>query len=126
MITYESDASDGHAILFAMNYQKLIVAGNLVADAELKSAKEGKVQYTQVRVAVNDAKNHPTFFSITLFGKLAENLTQYLTKGRQILVEGHIEVAENGRFSVIGERVELGRKPNSYVETGVEIIDNQS
>lgn len=94
-----------------MNYQKLVLVGNLVADAELKSGKEGQVKYTQVRVAVNDAKDHPTFFPITLFGKLAENLTPHLTKGRQVLVEGRIEVAENGRLSVIAEGVELGRKP---------------
>ncbi len=93
-----------------MNYQKLVLLGNLVAGAELKSAKEGQVTYTQVRVAVNDVKDHPTFFPIILFGKLAENLTPHLTKGRQVLIEGRIEVAENGRFSVIAERVELGRK----------------
>ncbi len=94
-----------------MTYQKLIIMGNLAADAELKSAKEGGVKYAHIRVAVSDAQRRATFFPVTLFGKLAENLTPHLTKGRQVLVEGRIEVAENGRFSVIAEGVELGRKP---------------
>lgn len=94
-----------------MNYQKLVVVGNLASDAELKSAKEGQVKYTQIRVAVNETKDRAIFFPITLFGKLAEKLIPHLTKGRQVLVEGRIEFAENGRFSVIAERVELGHKP---------------
>ncbi len=100
-----------------MNYQKLVVIGNLVSDAELKSAKESQVKYTQIRVAVNETKDRAIFFPITLFGKLAENLTPHLIKGRQVLVEGRLEVAETGRFSVIAERVELGRKPEQHLAT---------
>ena len=91
-----------------MNYQKLIVVGNATKDAERKKSKKGDVEYTTFRVAVNDGKDRTTFFPITVFGKQAEPVAQYVTKGRQVLVEGRIEVSDNGYMSVVANRVVFG------------------
>jgi len=60
---------------------------------------------------VSDRQGHTTFFPITLFGNLAEALAEFLTKGRQVLVEGRITVSDKGRFNVVGDRIELGALP---------------
>ncbi|MDQ4075562.1 MAG: hypothetical protein M3220_04860 [Chloroflexota bacterium] len=44
-------------------------------------------------------------------------MAQYVTKGHQVLVEGRIEGAENGRFNVVARRVVFG-KASEPVTTG--------
>jgi len=77
---------------------KVQLIGNLGKDPEL--------QYTQSGMAVahfplattetftdkntGDKKEDVTWHNVTLFGKMAETLTQYLDKGKQIYVEGKI------------------------------------
>lgn len=48
---------------------------------------------------VSDGKKRTTFFPIEMFGKYGEDLAQYITKGRQLLVEGRIAVSNRGRFN---------------------------
>ncbi len=91
-----------------MNYQKLIVAGNVTADAQRRTSKKQDVSYTTFSVGVSDAKNRTTFFPVTVFGKYGESLAGYLTKGRQVLVEGRVTVSEQGRYSVVADTVVLG------------------
>lgn len=93
-----------------MNYQKLIVAGNITGDAKARTSKTGDVGFTTFSVAVNSGKNRVTFFPVTAFGKTGEAAAQYLTKGRQVLVEGRIELGEKGQFNVIADRVIFGRE----------------
>jgi single stranded DNA-binding protein len=95
-----------------MNYQKLIVVGNATRDAEHKTSRSGDVGYTIFRLAVSDSKERPVFFPITVFGKQAEVVAQYVTKGRQVLVEGRVEASESGRMSVIADRVVFGTSPD--------------
>ncbi len=91
-----------------MNYQRLVLAGNSANDPERKTSKKGDVAYTTFQVAVRDARDRTTYFPITVFGQQAEIVASHVTKGRQVLVEGRIEVAENGRFNVVADRVVFG------------------
>lgn len=91
-----------------MNYQKLVLIGNATRDAEYKTSKTGDVYYTTFSVAVNDSKDRATFFPITVFGKQAKAVAEYVKKGREVLVEGRIETSENGRMSVVADRVVFG------------------
>ena len=91
-----------------MNYQKLIIAGNATVDAERKTSKKGDVSYTTFSVGVSDGKDKTTFFPVTVFGKHGEAVAKYVTKGREVLVEGRIDVGENGRFNVVANRVLFG------------------
>ena len=93
-----------------MNFQKIIVAGNATTDAERRTSKKGDVVYTTFNVGVSDAKDRSTFFPVTVFGKQAEALAKLVTKGRQVLVEGRVEVSDKGRFNVIARSVKLGLK----------------
>ncbi len=92
-----------------MNFQTLIVAGNVTKDAQLKTSKDKKVDYAHFRVAVSGNKEGKTmFFPITLFGERAKKLAQYITKGRQVLIEGHIETSQSGQMSVVVDTIEFG------------------
>ncbi len=91
----------------SMNYQKLIIAGNATSDPEVKQSKEGDVTYTRLQVAVSGKKDR-TFFPVTVFGKLGETVARYVTKGRQVLVEGRVSISEKGYFSMVADQVVFG------------------
>ena len=91
-----------------MDYQKIILVGNVTADAERRQSQNGEVDYTTFTVAVGDGKGHTTYFPVAAFGRQGELTAEYVGKGRQLLVEGRIDVAENGRFNVVARRVVFG------------------
>ena len=99
-----------------MNYQKLIIVGNATNDAERRTSKDGNVAYTTFSVGVSKGKDASTFFPVTVFGKHGQAVTEYITKGRQVLVEGRVEVSENGRFSVVADRIIFGAPANQKAE----------
>lgn len=75
---------------------KAILVGNLGADPETRTTGSGMVVAT-LRVATNervkdgdDWADHTEWHRVVCFGKVAENASRYLTKGRQIYVEGKI------------------------------------
>ncbi len=75
-------------------FAKLIIVGNLGSDPEMRYTPAGK-PYTRLSVAVNrkwaDDKGEQhvdtTWFRVTVWGKQAEACSQYLSKGRMVLVE---------------------------------------
>jgi single-strand DNA-binding protein len=94
-----------------MNYQKIIVAGNATKNAERLTSKDGKVGYTTFRIGVSDGKEKTTFFPVTVFGKLGESVAEYITKGRQLLVEGRVQIGDNGRCNVVADQIRFGALP---------------
>ncbi len=76
-------------------YQRLIIVGNLGRDPELRYLPNG-TPVTSMPVAVsrrwtdNDDQKHEetAWFRVSVFGKQAETVNQYLTKGKKVLVEG--------------------------------------
>ena len=94
-----------------MDYQKIILVGNACQDAQKKQSKNGSVSFTTFNLGVSDSKDHTTFFPVTVFGKLGESLVSHIQKGRQLLVEGRLEVNEKGYFNVIAAKIRLGAKP---------------
>ena len=94
-----------------MDYQRVILIGNITRDAERKASKSSDVSFTTFSIGVSDSKDRTTFFPITLFDPLAGSLTEYLIKGRQVLIEGRISVNDKGYFNVIANQVSLGAFP---------------
>lgn len=75
----------------------VVLVGRLTRDAELTYLQNGN-PICKMGIAVN--RNHKdgeqwvseaNFFDVTLFGKSGENLKQYLTKGKQIAVQGALK-----------------------------------
>jgi single-strand DNA-binding protein len=78
-------------------FQKIIIAGNLGRDPELKYLQDG-TPVTSMNVATNnnytnqkgEQVKETTWFRVSVFGKQAESVSRYMTKGRQVLVEGRL------------------------------------
>lgn len=75
-----------------------IIAGNLTKDPELKYTPQGKA-VCKMTVAVNHSykvgeewKKKAVFLSVVVWGKIAENCSKYLSKGKNVMVEGRIDV----------------------------------
>jgi len=79
-------------------YQKIIIAGNLGKDPEMRYAPNGDA-VTSFSVATNrkytdkggQLVNETTWFRISVWGKQAETCNQYLKKGSSVLVEGRLQ-----------------------------------
>ncbi len=76
---------------------KIILIGNLGSDPEMRFTPNGKA-VTSFRLATNyryttsagESREETDWFRITVFGKQAEQCNQFLTKGRQVYVEGRL------------------------------------
>ncbi len=81
----------------ASDINSVTLVGRLTRDAEL-SYTQGGMPVVALSVAVNRARKENdqwieevSYFDISYFSKAAENLKQYLTKGKQIAVQGALK-----------------------------------
>ena len=112
------------------SFNKVILMGNLTRDPELRYTPKGtaiaKVGLAVNRVWTNEAgekKEEVTFVDVDIFGRTAENVGQYMRKGRPILVEGRLKFDQwddkqtgqkRSRLGVVAETVQfLGSAPGS-------------
>jgi single-strand DNA-binding protein len=80
------------------NFNKVILAGNLTRDPELRYTPKGTA-VAKITLAINRnwkdesgaQKEEVTFVDVDCFGKQAEVISQYLKKGRPLLVEGRLK-----------------------------------
>lgn len=79
-------------------YQKVIVVGNLGADPEMRYMADGTA-VTNFSMATSrrwtdrasgEQKEETVWFRVAVWGRQAEPVNQYLSKGRQVLVEGRL------------------------------------
>lgn len=73
-------------------YNKLTLIGNLTKDPETGYAQSGTA-VTSFRVASTTKtgeREDTLFIDAVAFGKLGENVSQYMSKGKRILVEGRL------------------------------------
>ena len=74
---------------------KVALLGRMVRDAELKT--NGDKSYTRFTLAVNrkfknaDGKYEADFINCVAFGKTAENIAKFFSKGSLFAVAGHIQ-----------------------------------
>jgi single-strand DNA-binding protein len=77
---------------------KVMIIGNLGADPEMKYMADGTA-LTNLRVAATrnystregERKEETEWFSVAAWGKLAEQCSQFLQKGRRVYVEGRLK-----------------------------------
>lgn len=81
------------------NFNKVILAGNLTRDPELRYTPKG-VAIAKFGLAINrnwttetgEKKEEVTFVDVDAFGREAEHIGQYFKKGRPILFEGRLRL----------------------------------
>jgi single-strand DNA-binding protein len=71
---------------------KVVLLGRLTKDPELRFAAGSGTAVSRFTVAVNRQfkRDETDFINCVAFGKTAETISQYFTKGRQIAVSGSI------------------------------------
>lgn len=80
-------------------YNKIILAGNLTRDVEIKYSQSGSA-IGKTGIAVNkkfkaqngEQKEEVLFIDLTFFGRTAEIANQYLRKGSKVLVDGKLKL----------------------------------
>jgi single-stranded DNA-binding protein len=93
-----------------MNYQRIILSGNVSTDAKIRKSKKGDITFLTFSVGVSNGKDRSTYFPIIVFGQLGTSLAPHITKSRQVLLEGRVEM-NDGFTNIIADRVELGTLP---------------
>jgi single-strand DNA-binding protein len=81
------------------NYNKVLLMGNLTRDIELKYtpsnqavANIGLAVNRRYRTADGENREETTFVDCEAWGRTAEVMSQYLTKGRPVFVEGRLKL----------------------------------
>ena len=84
----------------ASSFNKVILMGNLTRDPELRTAGANGMKVASFGLAVNDSyrdrsgnvMERPVFTDVEVWDKQAENVAQYLRKGRLVLVDGRLQM----------------------------------
>jgi len=106
------------------SFNKVILLGNLTREIELRYTPSGMavadigmaVNRTWFDKNANEKKEEVTFVDVTFFGRLAEVASEYLGKGRELLVEGRLQMdswddkqtgAKRYKLKVMGESLTM-------------------
>ena len=111
-----------------MNLNKVFIIGNLTRDPELRALPSG-TPVTSFGVATNrvwkdqqgQKQEDVQFHNIVVFGRQAEIVKQYLTKGKSVLIEGRIQTrnwdapdgTKKSKTEIVAERVQFGPRGTS-------------
>jgi single-strand DNA-binding protein len=116
------------------SYNRVILVGNLTRDPELRYIPSG-MAVADVGLAVNDRRKNAngewieetTFVDVTVWGRTAEVMSEYLTKGSPVLIEGRLKLdtwdgqdgQKRSKMRVVCERMQmLGAKGQGSPEGG--------
>ena len=107
---------------------KVFEVGRLTKDAKVEFIASGTAK-CEISIAVNRSIKKGTewadevsYFNVTIWGKTAQTLEQYLKKGTQILVEGYLrqdrwekDGQKQSRVSIVADSVRLigGKSENN-------------
>ena len=123
-----------------MSLNKMIILGRLGKDVELSYTKNGNA-VASLSVATTDKfknskgeyEEETDWHNVVVFGKLAENCSTYLEKGRQIWLEGKSKTRswedkegnKKYRHEVVANNIQFLDKPNSHSNSNTEQASNQ-
>ena len=93
------------------NYNRVILAGNLTRDPQL-SYTPSNTPICKFGMAINrrwrdqqgNMQEETCFVDCTAFGRTAETINQYMSKGRPILVEGRLDQPGRAEAQQAGSR----------------------
>lgn len=106
-----------------MSINRVIITGNLTRDPELNRSQSG-MAILKMGVAVNDRRKNSTtgewedsvnFVDVTMFGTRAESVSRFLSKGKQVGIEGKLRWHQwesaagekRSKLEVIADDIEL-------------------
>jgi single-strand DNA-binding protein len=110
------------------SFNKVLLLGNLTRDPEVRYTPKGSA-VADLGIAVNrqytldsgEKREEVTFVDVTFWGRTAEVAGEYLKKGRQVFIEGRLQLdtwddkqsgQKRSKLKVIGEMMQmLGSRP---------------
>ena len=103
---------------------KVILIGRLTRDPELRYTSQGTA-VCQITVAVNRRGAQPgqqdvDFINVSIWSAQAENVAKYMTKGRQMAIEGRIQTRNYADKD--GKKVYV----TEVIATGVQFLDSKA
>jgi single-strand DNA-binding protein len=122
------------------NLNRVLLIGNLTRDPEVRYTPKGTA-VADIGIAVNriysgddgEKKEEVTFIDVTLWARQAEIAQEYLKKGRQVFIEGRLQLdtwddkqtgQKRSRLRVVAENMQmLGSRGES--ETGSSPMGSQ-
>jgi single-strand DNA-binding protein len=112
------------------NLNRVLLIGNLTRDPEVRYTPKGTA-VADIGIAINrvysgddgERKEEVTFVDVTLWGRQAEVAQEYLKKGRQVFIEGRLQLdtwddkqtgQKRSRLRVVAENMQmLGSRADS-------------
>ncbi|MFN3962516.1 MAG: single-stranded DNA-binding protein [Fimbriimonadaceae bacterium] len=128
-----------------MSINRVVLIGRLARESEARQTNQGEtvVDFTlavEKRRGKRDEEQEPNWFRISAFGKTAEYITTYLSKGRLVAVDGRLDHRKyqdkdgNNRetISIIADNVQgldrpredEGQKPKSSKRAQADDLDD--
>lgn len=71
------------------NTNSVVISGRIAQDIELKYVSDGTA-VTNLRLASDQGKDDTIFIDVSVFGKQAESINEYLSKGSAVTVTGQL------------------------------------
>ena len=99
-----------------MSFQKIIIVGRIATDLELKELTNTSV--LNFRIAFDSGygeKKHTIFMAVAMFGKRAESMEKYLSKGREVLIVGKLQENKWEKDGVEQSRITIDADDWSFV-----------
>lgn len=98
-----------------MSINRVVLSGNLTRDPEVRTTQSG-MPVMSLGIAVNDRrKNNQTgewedyanFIDCTMFGNRAQNVSQYLSKGQRVMIDGKLRYSQWERDGQKRSKIEV-------------------
>lgn len=119
-----------------MDLNKVMIIGRLTADPEARTTPQG-VTVTNFSIATNrvwkdqqgNQQDRVEYHNVVTWRKLAEICAQYLSKGRQVYIEGHLQTRtwddsdgkKNYRTEIVADNmIMLGSRSDTPAQTNTQ------
>ncbi len=118
----------------AKDFNQAIIMGNLTRDPELRTTPSGQ-SVASFSVATNRSWNDPSgerkdsveFHDVVAWGKLGELVSNYLAKGRKVLVVGRLQTRSwEGQDGGKRQRTEIVATDINFVDRAGDMPDTDS
>jgi single-strand DNA-binding protein len=107
----------------------VVMIGNLTQDVDLRYTASGTA-VANMRIAVGskyksgeEMKEETLFIDVVVWGKQGENASQYLSKGRQVMVEGRLQERSWESDGQTRRKVEIVARSVKYLGSKGETSD---
>lgn len=124
-----------------MSINRVVISGNLTRDPEVRTTASG-MPVMSIGVAVNDRRrnsqtgeweDYANFIDCTMFGNRAQNVSQYLSKGSKVTLEGKLRWSQwerdgqkRSKIEVIIDDLDFANNRNSGGQGGNFNSQNES